>query len=179
MPTFEVPPPIFHDSNSNFSGVLDELGDASRSSHSTFHAALHGEGHAGHLGNTEAAAFSKEQKAGEKSESDDMVAAEAAVDGDKEAKSKISRNHSGRTRGVSVTRSFLSRGRKKQEEGADQTKETEDDRHNSKIGFFGRFHKKEKDESDSDEEKSRFVGRKKVDKCMAHQALDDEGSDQD
>jgi hypothetical protein len=116
------------------------------------------------------------QSPGEKSESDEKIGDEALVDG-KAKTAKVKRSNSaGRLLGVAGgSRSFL---RKKKETPAPSKEEGEEKPSSGKgYGFFGRA--KKKDESDSEgEEKDRFGRKKKrTPKNLAHQALDDDGSD--
>jgi hypothetical protein len=183
LPTFEVPPPTFHDSNSNLSDVL---GEASQNSLGSIE-------YSEDLGDEDLRTSTKSldndarkprsskslpstnQKAGEKSEGDDKNSV-ADEEGGRPGRPRIKKTRSGGAiRGVSVTRSFLQRGRRKQPEKA---LENADEFQDSK-GFFSGWKKKEKDESGSDEEpKGRFF-KKREPKENLHQALDDDGSEED
>jgi hypothetical protein len=184
LPTFEVPPPTFHDSNSNFTDVL---GEASQNSLGSIE-------YSEDLGDEDLRTSTKSldndarkprsskslpsnnQKAGEKSEGDDKNSV-ADEEGGRPGRPRIKKTRSGGAiRGASVTRSFLQRGRRKQPEKA---LENADEFQDSQKGFFSGWKKKEKDESGSDEEpKGRFF-KKREPKENLHQALDDDGSEED
>jgi hypothetical protein len=192
LPTFETQPIYLDNSACSGLSVDDDLA-ASQASLESHPEELHEDQEQAKRGRSsnrtiEAAAAQKSadqsaaaQSAGEKSESDERIGEEELVD-EKETtgkdKAKIKRSFSpGRLRGVTGGRSFLNRRNKDTEEGEEKPNS---EKHNSakSFGFFGRAKKKDESDSDGEEvEKDRFGRKKRKPKNLAHQALDDDGSD--